>query len=525
MSRTVDRSLRSLVNAVLWPGFIGRTVPGWLRDELDHGLAGVVLFAQNLGDEVERDALAAALHAGRDDVLVGIDEEGGIITRLEARSGSTLPGAWQLGAVDDVVVTEAVGRTLADRSLAAGANVVLGPIADVNVDPANPVIGTRSFGADPTLVSRHVAAEVRGIQARGAAACVKHYPGHGDTSVDSHHDLPKLAIGPDEIERLHLPPFDAAIAAGVDAIMTAHLVVPAWGELPATLNPAILGRLREGGFEGVIVTDALDMAAVRATVGSGRGAVLSLLAGADLLCIGNPANPGVAAAPDQDERDFFEVQHALVAAVASGELDRGVLERAAARVAALAAKVRSAPLAGGEAFGVDDAAGEASAVDASVVVRRAVTVAGALPAFDHGCLVLDARRRSTIAMDSGADYVAAGIARGGAVRRVHLDSADRTTSLADADADADADAAVYEAIAASRLDGRGLVVLLDALAASAGQRRLVDRVAAQRPDAVVVHVGVPSEASAGLALPVIETRGASRVTAEVVADLLSGART
>lgn len=142
----------------------------------------------------------------------------------------------------------------------------------MNTDPRNPVIGVRSFGSDEELVARHVQAAVDGLQSNGVAACVKHFPGHGDTHLDSHHSLPEISLGIDEFERVHLEPFRAAIAAGVDAIMTAHIVVPAWGEEPATLNPRVLGMLRDWGFDGVIISDALDMAAIRETVGIGQGA-------------------------------------------------------------------------------------------------------------------------------------------------------------------------------------------------------------------------------------------------------------
>src|SRR5690606_32713830 len=142
--------------------------------------------------------------------------------------------------------------------------------------------------------------------------------GHGHTPVDSHHGLPRVDVSAAEMEAVHLPPFSAAVDAGALAVMTAHICVPDWGEEPATLNPRILGRLRDAGFGGVIATDALDMAAIRTTVGLGGGAVAALAAGADLLCVGNPTNPGPAMLPDQDERDFLAVRDAIVDAIRSG---------------------------------------------------------------------------------------------------------------------------------------------------------------------------------------------------------------
>lgn len=481
-----DPALRALVGGVLWPGFLGRSIPDWLRAELDSGLAGVVLFAHNLGDERERMSLAGELRGVRGasgargahpPVLVGIDEEGGTVTRIEAVHGSTLPGAAQLGFVDDLAATEAVGGELARRSLGVGANVVLGPVADVNTDPRNPVIGVRSFGETPELVSRHAVAALRGIRSAGAAACVKHFPGHGDTHLDSHHAMPELTIGLDELERVHLPPFQAAIDAGVDAVMTAHIVVPEWGEQPSTLNPVAIGRLRSMGFDGVVITDALDMAAVRESVGAGPGAVQALLAGADLLCISNPTNLGAAAAPDQDVCDFREVQSAIFAALEDGSLPVEVLQRAAGRVRRLAASVDARTT------------GERMPLRPAGIARAAITIDGVIPAAPGPRTVLDVRGRSTLAVDSDRDYVEATIAAHGEVLR--------------------RDAAV---------PGSGqLVVLVDAVGVPGAQRDRVQHVARIRPDAVIVNVGMPTDS---LPLPTLHARAASRLAAEVVRELL-----
>ncbi|WP_448006086.1 glycoside hydrolase family 3 protein [Agromyces bauzanensis] len=492
-----DPALRRLVGGVLWPGYLGREVPGWLRRELaDGGLAGVVLFSHNLPS-------VAAFRDLRPGLLVGIDEEAGNVTRLEAGTGSTLPGAAQLGFVDDPDATTAVGRELAERSLAVGANVVLAPVADVNTDPRNPVIGVRAFGSTPELVSRHVAAAVRGIQSAGAAACVKHFPGHGDTHLDSHLALPRLTLDPDEIERMHLPPFQAAIDAGVAAVMTGHLVVPAWGDAPATLNPAVLGRLRVMGFDGVIVTDALDMAAVRETVGAGPGAVQALLAGADLLCVGNPRNPGTAAAPDQDQRDFREVQLAILAAIDDGALPVAVLERAAARVGALGAALAGGGFTG-ERGRVTDAAG--TTLDAASVARAAITADAWFAPVPAPRIVLDVRARATVAVDGAGDHVADALAAGGEVVRL----------------DGGAGPALRPAVAAVAEREDPLVVLVDAVGPHSAQRDVIEQLGAIRPGAVVVNVGVPG---GPLPLAALHTRAASRLAAEAAdAVLAAGGR-
>ena len=484
--------LTRLANGVLWPGFFGTEAPAWLLSELRDGLAGVVYFSQNVSDRLPE--MSAALREANPRILIGIDEEGGSVTRLESTTGSTLPGAAQLGVVDDLDATKDTGVELARRAREAGVNVVLGPVADVNTDPRNPVIGVRSFGADAPLVSRHVAATVDGIQSGGVAACVKHFPGHGDTHTDSHHALPVITLDPDDILAVHLEPFRAAIAAGVDTIMTAHIVVPAWGEKPATLNPKVLTMLRDMGFEGVIITDALDMAAVRESVGIGGGAVQALAAGADLLCIGNPTNPGEAAHADQDERDFFAAREAIVAALRDGSLSRERVEQARDRVAALAGKLAATvPV-------------EQAPYDAVTIVRRALRATGDTHATASALAVVDARRRSTLAVDSAAAYVADALADDGF--RVRLDVARAS--------DAEQDTALQ---AAAEHHGR-LVVLVDRPEVDPGQRALIERVAARDPAAVVVNVGLPVRGE--IALPLIDAGAASRVSAEAARALLLG---
>lgn len=489
--------LERLANGVLWPGFFGTEAPQWLRDELREGLAGVVYFGQNVGEGLP--ALSAAILDANPDALIGIDEEGGSVTRLESATGSTVPGAAQLGLLDDLVASEKTGAELARRVRAVGANVVLGPVADVNTDPRNPVIGVRAFGDDEALVSRHVVATIDGIQDGAVAACVKHFPGHGDTHMDSHHSLPEITLDLEEFERVHLEPFRAAIDAGVDAVMTAHIVVPAWGEQPATLNPRVLGMLREWGYDGVIITDALDMAAIRETVGLGGGAALALAAGADLLCIGNPTNPGDAALPDQDEQDFHAARDGIVAALRDGSLSRSRVEEAAGRVAALAAKLRAAAAAADEEEPTDD-------FDAAEIVRRVVTVSGGAIEAASELAVIDARRRSTLAVDSAGSYVASALAGDGL--RVRLDVASAPES--------EQDRVLDEVTAAAGTT----VLLIDRPDTDAAQRALVERAAVRDPRAVVVNVGLPTVSP--LPLSTVEVAAASRLGAQTARDALLG---
>jgi beta-N-acetylhexosaminidase len=273
-----------VIERLLLPSFEGLAAPEWLLRLIADGLGGVVLFASNVRDTEQLAALTQQLRTENPQLLIAIDEEGGDVTRLHWATGSRYPGSGALGSVDDVRLTERVGASIGGELAAVGVNLDFAPVADVNVDPANPVIGVRSFGDDPTLVARHVAAFVRGLQSQGVAACAKHFPGHGATDRDSHVELPTLAG--DVLDGL--PPFRAAIDAGVQSVMTAHIRVPALGELPATVNPDVIALLRgELAYDGVVIGDACDMRAFAGSVGVVDGAVRALAAGVDALILGS----------------------------------------------------------------------------------------------------------------------------------------------------------------------------------------------------------------------------------------------
>lgn len=321
--------LRTLVDALLVPGFVGTTMPDWLARRLEGGLAGVCWFAHNVVDPEQATRLSEALHGTRDGVLVTSDEEGGTVTRIEAATGSSWPGHAALGQLDDTSATRAVAAAMGFHARAAGIDVVLAPVVDVNSDPANPVVGVRSFGAEPDLVGRHGAAFVGGLQSSGVAACAKHYPGHGATRTDSHLDLPRVDASVETLLARDIAPFRAAVAAGVRCVMTAHVVFPALDDAPATMSPRLVALLREEiGFDGVLMSDALDMKAISDGVGRGAGAVRALAAGLDLLCIGNPRFPEEYDA----EQVLDDIADAIVDAVDEGVLSRERLEEAACRV-------------------------------------------------------------------------------------------------------------------------------------------------------------------------------------------------
>jgi beta-N-acetylhexosaminidase len=337
-----SRELERLAATCLFAGFDGLTVPEWLRPWLELGLGGIVLFARNVESRERLAELTRALRAERPELLISIDEEGGDVTRLEAETGSSYPGNHALGAVDDVGLTKRVGAAMGAEVAEVGVNLNLAPVADLSVNPDNPIVGVRSFGSDPDLVSGHVAAFVDGLQSVGVAACAKHFPGHGATQADSHVELPTVTGNLDDA----LVPFRAAVDAGVRSIMTAHVRVPALDDAPATLSRAIVTALlrEELGFQGMVLTDALEMGAIAGTVGAAEGAVRALLAGADALCLGAELRPDavhraiVERVPEERLRDASG-QIAATAAWARARLDDGVDQGVGAEAAGRALEV------------------------------------------------------------------------------------------------------------------------------------------------------------------------------------------
>ncbi|MFF1278346.1 glycoside hydrolase family 3 N-terminal domain-containing protein [Streptomyces marokkonensis] len=260
-------------------------------------------------------------------VLISTDQEHGIVARV-GEPATLFPGAMAIGAGGSRSDARSLGRIAGRELRALGIRQNYSPVADVNVNPANPVIGVRSFGADPEAVASLVAAEVKGYESSHVAATAKHFPGHGDTVDDSHAKLPYIHHTREEWERLDAPPFRAAIAAGIDSIMTAHIVVPALdgSEDPATLSrPILTGILREElGYDGVVVTDSLGMEGVRTKYGDDRVPVLALKAGVDQLL--NPPSLDVA-------------WNAVLRAVRDGELTEDRLDESILRVLRLKARL------------------------------------------------------------------------------------------------------------------------------------------------------------------------------------------
>ncbi|MFF7262850.1 glycoside hydrolase family 3 protein [Streptomyces sp. NPDC008159] len=485
---------------VLQPGFTGTTAPDWLLRRLGEGLASVGLFGRNITSPEQLSALTAQLRAEHEDVLVAIDEEGGDVTRLEVRTGSSVPGNHALGAVDDIDLTRDVAFALGRRLAECGVNFNWAPSADVNSNPANPVIGVRSFGADPDLVARHTAAYVTGLQAAGVAACTKHFPGHGDTAVDSHLALPRIDADRPLVEARELVPFRAAITAGTRAVMSAHILVPALDpDRPATLSHGILTDLLRGelGYEGLIVTDGMEMRAIAGTYGIEHGSVLALAAGADAICVGG----GLA-----DDDTVRRLRDALVAAVRSGTLPEERLADAANRVRALAEWTRRAT-GGAEAREAD--AGRAGLGEVGLAAaRRALRATFASLPYEPPVQPLYVAAFTPVANIAVGDETPWGV--GAELARLLPGTETGTFAGDSAGASALAVAGTRRIVAVVRDEHRH-PWMTDAL----------DVLLTTRPDTVVVEMGIPQSPPRG-ALHVA-THGAARVCGRAAAEVIMSA--
>jgi beta-N-acetylhexosaminidase len=483
----------------LLPGFDGTEAPAWVLDRLEQGLGGVCLFGQNVADAAQVRALNATLRTANPLAVVAIDEEGGDVTRLFYDRGAPYPGNALLGRIDDPGLTEQVARAVGEALAATGCTVAFAPDVDVNSDPDNPVIGVRSFGADPELAARHTAAWVRGLQSTGVAASAKHFPGHGDTSTDSHLALPVVDLPLETLRGRELVPFRAAIAAGTRTIMTSHILLPRLdAEQPATLSPRIVHGLLRGelGFEGVIVTDALDMQGASGVHGIPEAAVRALAAGCDLLCIGS----------DNTDAQLDAIVAAIGDAVESGRLPAARVREAAARVRALGAAAPAIPSAAGDAPAIepthsaDDLARIAAAFEVTDAARERFAASGPV-----GTVV----RIDTVA------NIAIGVAPWGPFAVSAAQDASAHTWLDDATIVAvGADLPLAEP---ASLSGPVLVVGKDlhrhpfAVAA-------IEALRAVRDDVVTVDMGWPSD---DRACADIATFGASRLVGEALIALVA----
>ncbi|MCL4514828.1 MAG: beta-N-acetylhexosaminidase [Firmicutes bacterium] len=289
-------TLEEKIGQMVMFGFPGAAPSPEIRDFIARNrIGGVILFARNCGTTAQLARLNGELQAlagqtpRKIPLFIAVDQEGGSVVRL-TDGVEVFPGNMALGAARQPEKAYLAARITARDLRAAGINVNFAPVLDVNVNAANPVIGVRSFGEDPELVARLGVAAIRGYQEGGVMATGKHFPGHGDTAVDSHLALPTVPHDRRRLDEVELRPFREAIRAGVGAIMTAHVTFPAVDPapgMPATLSRRVLtGLLRdELGFEGLIFTDCMEMKAIAGHFGSGQAAVMAIQAGADMVLV------------------------------------------------------------------------------------------------------------------------------------------------------------------------------------------------------------------------------------------------
>lgn len=262
-----------------------------LVDEFRVG--GIILMGRNIGDSTPGDVAALteefqsiALASDLAPLFIGVDQEGGRVSRFGPPNFRSYPSAWEQGLSGDSKVSFDIARAIGEEMDNVGVNWVFAPVLDVNNNPDNPVIGDRSFGSSAQLVSKMGAGAVRGFQdGAGVLACGKHFPGHGDTNVDSHEALPVIRHGRERLDTVELVPFRGAIATGVGSVMASHIVYESLDDLPASLSSCVLRKIlrEELGFNGIIISDCLEMKGVASIWGSAEAAVLAAIAGADML--------------------------------------------------------------------------------------------------------------------------------------------------------------------------------------------------------------------------------------------------
>jgi beta-N-acetylhexosaminidase len=458
-------SVRDLAGQVMSIAFHGPRITSHVERMIrEHHIGGVILFAENadsasairgLADDVARIAAEAKVPP----LFVAIDHEGGSIVRV-GRGITPIPGAMALAATPDPRRSvERAAELGAKELLAAGVTWNFAPVADVNDEPRNPIIGNRAFGSDPARVAELVATSVRVHTVSRLLSCAKHFPGHGSATVDSHTGLPELAHDRARLDRVELVPFRAAIDVSVPAIMTAHIRLPAVdpSAVPATLSRVVLDGLlrKELGFQGLVVTDDLEMDALK-EIGEARAGVRAVQAGADYLLF------------RFDEDAQREGHRLLVEAATSGELPVERLRASAERV--LAAKAR---------FGVLDGAPRPS-VDADANARTALELAraGVTLLRNEGAIPLRGRLLVVSARNPDLAVIAGSPALGDVVKRKRADAEVRVVARRPTDAE------IGEVVALARSADVVVFGSVD-LAGNPEQVRLVRELRALRPLALV----------------------------------------
>lgn len=324
-----NMSLKEKLGQLIMVGFEGKRLTPELEEMIrKYNVGGIIYFARNIESPKQVSRLSGeiqrvSLETNKIPALISADEEGGVVTRVNGMTH--MPGLMAIGATGKYKEAYKAAKGAGQQLKYLGINMNLAPVLDVNNNPENPVIGVRSFGSDPLEVSRFAKKYINGLQETGVVACGKHFPGHGDTSVDSHHDLPVIKYGLERLEEVELKPFKEAINAGIDSIMTAHIAFPeltSEAGLPATLSKEILtGILRKKlGFEGMIITDCMEMNGIVGTFGTVPAGVMTIQAGSDQVLVSH------------NRSKQLEVLEELEKAVHDGRLSEERIDKSVKRV-------------------------------------------------------------------------------------------------------------------------------------------------------------------------------------------------
>lgn len=498
--------LGALARGVIAVGFSGCTADAAPLDALRaFGPGALILFARNVGTADELRELVGALRdTASPPPLIAVDQEGGRVERI-GDGVAALPSAMAVGATGDVALAEKLG-TLLGRDLARlGINVDLAPVADLALQPLGTVIATRAYGDDPERVGAFAGAFARGLERGGVAAALKHFPGHGSTADDSHVAMPRVTADAATLRARDLVPFARAIGArAASIVLSAHVIVEAFdAERPATLSRAVLTDLLRGelGFDGVVATDCLEMDAIANGVGTVRGAVEALAAGADALLISHRLDLAEQAAD------------AIVAAVANGAVPLERLRDAHARVTALRERLARTPAL---AEPVDETLPLAAAQRAVTVVRGDARLQPGKPvtviSFEGTAVDAAAASGRRAQTDDELPSLSSALRRRGwksEMMRVPLDPARDDVDL------------LLEHVPA--LGDREFVIVTRDAHLVPSQRDAVARILALAPDALVVSARAPFDALLWpQAARVACIYGAQRVSLEGCADVLAG---
>jgi beta-N-acetylhexosaminidase len=466
--------LKELAHGVLFPALGRKTVPRWAKERIAAGLGEFVVFGKDIATGEQLLELTGALHGLREHVLLSIDEEGGDVNRLEEHGGTAVPGNYALGRLDDPRRTREAAYQIGLSLVEAGIDWDLAPAVDTAVNPLSPN-GIRCFGADRALVSKHAAAWVEGLQTAGVSACAKHFPGHGLSGTDAHLGTPSVPLSREELLDYYLDPFRSVIAAGVDSIMVSHVHLTQIDDVPATISANVLtGILREElGYDGVVITDALEMRGISDVARLPDAAVRAIAAGADALCLGAWAY-----------NDDVDAASALVRAVQDGTLPEERLRQANKRIARLGTRAKPATLAR------DDSVGAKLADDVVAV---------------HGDPVLKSRWALVIRLDP--THSPAGGTAGWGVEEPLREAGLELEILAIDEFGPEAN----------------VVVLTRSSHRFPWQQPVLDRLLEQCPEAVIVDMGVPGDNFSGFR-GWAQTFGASRVCSQAATPRLLGSR-